>query len=978
MPPARKTLAVLIDRVDHQTGGYESQLRNAFDEATRRLDANLLVIVGRALEEPDPSQAVQNAVYDLIHPDCVDGVILMAGSLASHAGLNGVADLCKRLPRLALCSVGAAIAGVPAVLHDSRAAMEALVEHVTGVHGCRRVAYLGGPPNNPDARIRFEVFCDVMKRGGLRLERDLVRHGPFTTEFGRQATRELVSGGVGFDALVAANDCLALGALEALRGAGVRVPRDVLVTGFDDLVIARLANPPLTTVRQPLERMAELAVELVMAQIGGRPVPPRVDLPGEFMARNSCGCDLRSALRPSMVPLVGPDSPADFLERHEKRLARLLSSSARMPRTGVTRSAEQLVQGLRAELTGQREAFLTALEELLEEVGDRTDAYEDIQTALSLLWVELWPVTTFELEALWHEARRAVGIANSRAEAQRRCDLESAYLRLLRIGDRLSSAVDLPLLRRLLQEEMPQLGLTDAYVALQTDPGRSELTPFFVLRDGESDDPLAIPSSARGLLPFAACADPRRRGAFVMPLTSETQQLGVVVFDFGAPSAICDMLREQLSSAFKNVSMRAEIVQKTALHERSVHERLATAERMKSLSVLAGGVAHDLNNALGPLVALPDVIRSELDTQFGDRAGQLLDVLDDLGSIKSGALRASQTIKDLLTLSRQGQTRKEPLDLNPAVSNVVSAERVDLNRKEASGVVLTVELADAPLVVRGSASHLERAVSNLVRNAIEALAGTGQVTLRTAPVRVIEPCVGYELIEPGDYAVITVADTGKGIPQADLKRVFEPFFTHKRLSGSSGSGLGLAIVHGVVKEHGGFLDVESRVGEGTTFSLFFPRVDDVLRSAKLPRLPAVESARILVVDDDPAQLRTASRVLRRLGYDVVTVDSGAKALALFEPSEDRSARPSGSPDPPADLFDLVIMDLVLHEGQNGIEVLARIRGLNRQQKAVIATGHAPQVVRLGASQPPLAWLSKPYTADTLAQVVAQALGRVPA
>ena len=110
MPSSRRTVAVLIDYVDNPTGGYESQLRHAFEAATRRLDLNLLVVVGRCLDAPDPSQAVQNAVYELMHPDCVDGVILMAGGLASFVGPEGIAELCRRLPRSALCSIGVAVA----------------------------------------------------------------------------------------------------------------------------------------------------------------------------------------------------------------------------------------------------------------------------------------------------------------------------------------------------------------------------------------------------------------------------------------------------------------------------------------------------------------------------------------------------------------------------------------------------------------------------------------------------------------------------------------------------------------------------------------------------------------------------------------------------------------------------------------------------------------------------------------------------
>lgn len=975
MPTPRKTIAVLIDHVDRPSGGYESQLRHAFDAATRRRDLNLLVVVGRELQGPDPSQAVQNAVYDFMEPGAVDGVILMASSLASFVGVEGVVDLCRKLRRLATCTVGIAVAGVPAVVHDSRPAMEALVEHVVRNHGCRRVAFLGGPPNNPDARVRFAVFCEVLQRHGLRLDRELVCHDEFTAVAGKRAMQELLSRRLAFDAVVAANDCLALGALEALRGARVRVPRDVLVTGFDDLALARLANPQLTTVRQPLDRMAELAVELIVAQLGGRPVPPCVALPGKFVARRSCGCGVKNSAQELPWAREGSEGAAAFVARHEARLVRLLSGDGGLPLTISAHLAERLVQGLRDDLAGEHEAFLSALEQLLEEPGDGSEFSEHLQDALTLLWAELFPVTSFELEALWHEARRVVALADSRAQAQRRWDLEDVYVKLLQMGDRLATVSDYPALRRLLGEELPALAITDTVVALQGDPSRpAALTPFFLLREGQAHDPEPGPGPAAFENVVKTLAkEGRRRAAFVMPLTSETQQLGIAVFEFGPPPTVYDMLREQLSNALRNVSLHAELLQKTLLHERSVQERLAAAERAKSLSVLAGGVAHDLNNALGPLLALPDVIRYELETRSGDGADLSPEIVADLHTIKTAALRASQTIKDLLTLGRQGQTKREPMDLNLAVSASVAAQRVELDPQQASRLRLSLELASAPLVIRGSEAHLERAISNLVRNALDAIDGPGSVSLRTERVRVLETRSGYETIAPGEYAVVIVTDTGKGIPPDALAHMFEPFFSQKRLSGSSGSGLGLAIVHGVVKEHAGFVDVESTPGQGSTFRLYFPCIDAALPVASESRLLPVERARILVVDDDPVQLRTASRVLSRLGYEVVAVDSGAKAVALFEEAMSSPGdRPERTPAPP---FDLVIMDMVLREESDGVEVMNCIRTFCRDQKALIATGQALESVWSTGSDPPFAWVCKPYTAETLVRMVERALGR---
>ena len=198
-----------------------------------------------------------------------------------------------------------------------------------------------------------------------------------------------------------------------------------------------------------------------------------------------------------------------------------------------------------------------------------------------------------------------------------------------------------------------------------------------------------------------------------------------------------------------------------------------------------------------------------------------------------------------------------------------------------------------------------------------------------------------------------MSDDGCGIEPHELGQVFEPFFTKKRAKETSGSGLGLAIVHGVVKEHEGFIDVTSTPGVGTTISLYFPLVDGLERKERVPAAPH-GSARILIVDDEPIQLRTGRRVLVRLGYQVEIMDSGLRAYELFS----RAAASGQSP------FDLVIMDMLLGEVLDGLQIIEQIQRLFPAQKAIVASGHAPTERAELAVSKGLTWLGKPYGMDT--------------
>ena len=964
---ARQRLLVIVDHFDHVSGGYEAQLRSAFEATCQKHDLDLLLLVGGAFDDPNPVGAAHTRVYELLSENSADGAVLLSSGLTAYTGPERLAALRAALGPMAVASVGHVLPGVPSVVVDNRPGMAALVEHVITVHGRRRLAFIGGPPKNPDAEARLSVFREVLARHEIVFEPRLSATGYFTAPSGGKAALELLETGLPFDALIVANDAMALSALEALRGRGMRIPRDVVVTGFDDLVLSRLASPPLTTVRQPLERMGVAAVELVLEQLWGRPVPERIELPVEFVARASCGCDERSSERRRAASLPAAAEHTDGAPPLE-RLAQL---TARQGDATPAPWEARLIEALEVELRGTPGEFLDALEDTLDQAVEGQDAYERLQR-----WVARLRRAGLgaDLETTWERADRTIDSAMMRSQARLRLTADVFFQNLLRSGERLSTAsLETNTLRRVLAEELAELRIKNASVSLYVNADRRELLPFLWLDDGKARDvePPGFPAAA--LLPPS---EPERRRSYcVLPLTYESEQLGVAAFELGSGFIVFPMLAGQLSAALKNVALHQEILRTTTLHERSVQERLATAERMASLSVLAGGVAHDLNNALGPLVTLPDVILSELDELKQGLLSDDSELRLDVMTIKSSALRASQTIKDLMLLGRPGAMPKQTLDLNEIVSSATSPEALRFLAPRAQSVRVQLELSVGSLPVVASEPHIVRAVGNLVRNASEAIAGAGHIRVRTSAVALPVLFGAYELIPPGEYVTVTVSDTGQGISPSDFTRIFEPFFSRKRLVDSSGSGLGLAIVHGVVKEHGGYVDVTSKVGQGTSFTLYFPRASSAPISERAVSVAPGGSARILIVDDEPIQLQAARRVLRHLGYQVETLQSGSEALARFQSEHRRlgggGSIPPGAPPP----FDLVILDYALNEEQNGLETLERMRRLFPTQRGIMVSGHGRAEHEGSGSS--VTWLPKPYSAEALARVVRRTLESDP-
>ncbi|HVR18182.1 MAG TPA: hypothetical protein VMS65_00755, partial [Polyangiaceae bacterium] len=328
-----------------------------------------------------------------------------------------------------------------------------------------------------------------------------------------------------------------------------------------------------------------------------------------------------------------------------------------------------IVAGLRAELAGERSALNASLERVMQEWPDRVELHEELQAVVTLLRRELAGAP--ELEELWHGARCMISAGHARSQAELRLIIERSYWTALQSGERLSTAFDWETLKSALADELPEV-VQSAFLSLRPADGDGTLEPFFCLLDGRPCEPTVTRFSVHELFPPLDGLTRQRRTLYVLPLVSETDLLGIAVLEAQPGSGTHEMLREQLEFAVKNVALHRELVEKTALHERSVQERIATAKRMNALSVLAGGVAHDLNNALAPLVALPQVMLKQLDEVRA--GGSDHEFRADLETIHMSALRAAQTIKDLLALGRQGRTNREALDLNRVVQNALLNE----------------------------------------------------------------------------------------------------------------------------------------------------------------------------------------------------------------------------------------------------------------------------------------------------------------
>ena len=377
---------------------------------------------------------------------------------------------------------------------------------------------------------------------------------------------------------------------------------------------------------------------------------------------------------------------------------------------------------------------------------------------------------------------------------------------------------------------------------------------------------------------------------------------------------------------------------------RENEEKLVRYKKMESLGLLAGGVAHDLNNVLSGIVSYPDLLLLKLPEDSPIR--------ESIETIKASGRRAADIVQDLLTVARGVATTKGSLNLNDLISDYLNSPEFKKLNQSHPFVTVKTNLVKDLFNISGSQVHIRKVVMNLVSNAAEAIKGSGNITLSTLNRYIDRPLKGYDHIKEGEYAILAVSDDGLGISSDDLERIFEPFYTKKVMGRRSGTGLGLAVVWNVMQDHKGYIDVTSKEN-GTTFELFFP----ITREETLHKDLSISfkdlkgnGETILVVDDTESQRDITCKMLETFGYKTKAVCSGEIAVEYLK--EHR--------------VDLILLDMIMDPGINGRETYERIIQIHPKQKAIIVSGFAEtedvrEIQKIGAGK----FLRKPLTMEEI-------------
>ncbi len=584
----RPRIALLVNFLD---SAYQMSLRAAVTRAAAIRGVDLFIAVGRELGHEDVNERALNSVYDWLSPSSVDGAILVAGSLVNYVGSEGIAALCRRLAPVESCSIGLSLPGIRSIFIDNRAAMRVAVEHLIRHHGCRRVAYIGGPSNNDEAAQRLAGYADALRDAGLPDDPDLIGTGNFSTPRGREAMLEILGRSRDVDAVVAANDYMAIGALEALEKAGLRVPEDMLVMGFDDAPVARFARRSLSTVAQPIEEMAERALDSVLHKAAGGAELTQLDV--HLVLRESCGCGyaLGNTSRHN-APSI-PTSAVTFLrERGELLAARVLEQSG-SSRTLWSSFVPELIAALADDIDGQPGAFPRSAESIAERLMARDVSLDEAGRALVQLRRSCREAGYhgsghIGLEEACMKGLAVLSSVATRCEGRRALNVMDRAYGLRQVTQGLSTALNRQGVAKNFRHALSDMGIqTGLLCVTSSQPARLE--SLMAVQAGEE---LVVESGAFPVAQLFPRGFPKPgvpACLLVWPLTFEKKVLGLVAFDGHADAFVCEAVRSQLGAALELGALHARVVEETALRERLAHEQLlgelAVARRIQTALV---------------------------------------------------------------------------------------------------------------------------------------------------------------------------------------------------------------------------------------------------------------------------------------------------------------------------------------------------------------------------------------------------------
>lgn len=840
---------------------YLGPLLHGIRLAALDLQCNLLIACG--IGEPGGQMGAVEPAWPVYAPESqfipvgpfnTDGLIVINPMIIEEriAYVKGLAAAGHKIVHIGTALGGAAIA------LDNQNSIRQAAAHLIQ-HGHRQIAFIAGSPDDMpgDTGERLEGYRQALAEHRLAYDPRLVAYGFHVVEGGRLAMQQILKSGVTFTAVLGSSDECAIGAVQALKEKGYRIPEDVAVIGFDDLAEALVQEPPLTTMRSPTSQRGYKAVELLLQYIQGKKQEPEiVAVPARLIIRQSCGCSIRTTVNWQEFSKAHADeihwqgySPLVYAMAEA-----VLSASYHLGADETRKFCLDLVSTLSSALhKGQVQDFYWRLEDILlrvQTIGDEIHAWLDaislVKDALPALFGTEDSLLFRQAEIALYHAAEMVGDAIQRQRNRSLLDQTQTTTSMAVLTSHLMAAMEESKILAVLGDQLPEMGIPHAglvfYEPENEDPvAWSNIRPIPVA----STEPYRYRSRVFPPLGIYPVSEPYSLA--LVPLVLQERVSGFVAFDT-ARLELYGAIVQQLSSAIRSAQLHREAEEGRRLAE--------TADQLKSRFLST--VSHELRTPLGAIIGISEMALNE-----ADKSEVVLPIpyLTYLKKIYTNAAHLNSLISDVLDLARNqaGQLRLicEPLNLRDVFEAViVVGEQLALDKN----LTWRVEIPKTFPPVWGDPVRLRQVFINLINNACK-FTSQGEVCLR-AEIK-------------NEQIIVSVSDTGIGIPLGEQKIIFDEFRQTERTArrGYGGLGLGLAICQKLVILHGGTIHVESEgeEGAGSTFTISLPIM--IRENDEKEDTPILPGQSILVLSSQSGSGEVLGQRLSQRGIRVEVINT---------------------------------------------------------------------------------------------------------
>lgn len=829
--------------------------------AARDSGVNLICYPGRLVESPVEFEAQRNVIYKMVDAHTVDGLVIMGG-LNAWLSIDATYSFLQQFAPRPIVTTGIVLEGIPSVTVDNYGGMREVVNHLIQVHGHRRIAFIRGQAGHQEAIDRYQAYLDVLSENNLPFDPDLVFQGNFKESSGVQGAKVLVEERkVKFDALAAASDNMAIGAMKELKSLGYSIPHDVAIAGVNGEEQGLVIDPPLTTALLHFYEQAYQATMTLLSRMDGKEVPSKVILPTHLVVRQSCGC---SDLLVTHAEASPHTKKLDSFTDEIRQLEDLVFGSIDMQANElVQQEFPGLLKSFLDESRGKTEnKFIGQFTNFLQRTDLSNDTFPRWHEIISILrQFAISQLTDSEsrlrVENLVQQVRVVLGESSRRHNAYQVFQADEKLHVLGEISQSLSVTTSIAELSDILKRSLAQLNVLSCYLFLYEDPAHPEDKVRFIFSFKENAQSAYEPKEkifpSKQLLPDDFLNTSQPLSLAVEPLYFREDQLGYAIFEADPEEeAIYEILGGQISASLKRTFLTEKNVR---LFEEAVEAR-KTAEQANLLkSRFLSTVSHELRTPLALIVGTIEMMLQEEKMGVNPRLPE--QYRKDMGNIHSSAKHLFRLIGDVLDLAsnQAGELRLslELLDLSPFLVEVAGQGQAMAREK---GLEWREQIPTTQLFVQGDRTRLRQVLLNLINNSVK-FTESGYVSLKVHT--------------EGEFVQVEVSDSGMGIPVEEQEVIFDEFHRSERsvARGYGGMGLGLAITRRLIELHGGEIGVRS-TGVEATGSVFYFKLPLISNTSPVVKTHDNLRSIVLILSDNPStQLK---KHLIHRGFEVEIMD----------------------------------------------------------------------------------------------------------